>query len=206
MAKSSQAKKSNRFTGIKIKSLLLPIAIVIVVLALGLLKDQFVVASVNREQINRIELIRALEKKEGKNALEGIINERLIIQEAKKKKIIVSDNEINDEISKIEKSIKDQGQNLDDLLALQGLTKQQLKEEVKTQLLLRKLVGKVEVSDKEIYDFIEQNKASLPQDAKPEDLRSQAKAQLEQDKINQKIQSLVENLRKKAKIEYFLGF
>ncbi len=205
MAKSTQIKTS-RFANIELKSLILPIAIVIVVVLLGFLKNQFVIASVNGEQINRLEFLLSLEKKEGKRALEGIINERLIFQEAEKKNIKIDDGEINEEISKIEKSVKDQGQNLNDLLALQGLTRPQLKEEVKIQLMLRKLVGKVDVSDKEVADYMDQNKESIPKDANPDTIKGQVKTQLQQDKVNQKIQTLVDSLRKNAKIEYLHTF
>ena len=206
MAKEPTAKKSNRFANIQVKSLLLPIVIVIAVLVLGLLKNQFVPASVNGEQINRLELVRELEKREGKRALENLISEELIMQEAKKRNINVSDEEISREIQSIEKNIKSQGQNLDDLLILQNLTREQLKKDIKVQLILKKLVGKVEVSEKEVDDYIEQNKESIPADAKTEEIKSQVKTQLEQDKVNQKIQSLVDELRKKAKVEYFLKF
>ena len=206
MAKRSTAKKPNILANIQLKKFVLPIVIVLAVLLLGLLKDRFVVASVNGKQINRVELIRELEKKEGKRTLENLISEELILQEAKKGNISVTNEEVAPEIETIEKNIKNQGQNLDDLLTLQGLTRQQLKEEVRIQLILKKLVGKAEVADKEIDEYIENNKESIPADAKMEEIRSQVKTQLEQDKVNQKIQSLVEKLRKNAKIEYLHKF
>ena len=206
MAKNSTAKKSNILANIQLKKFVLPIVIVLVVLLLGLLKDQFVVASVNGKQINRIELIRELEKKEGKRALENLISEELILQEAKKGNISVTNEEVDREIETIEKNIKNQGQNLDDLLVLQGLTRQQLKEEVRIQIILKKLVGKLEVTDKEVEDYIEKNNESIPADANMDEIKSQVKTQLEQDKVNQKIQSLIEKLRKNAKIEYLHKF
>lgn len=206
MAKKKTAKKSNVLSNIRLKNLFVALAIIIIIIILGLLKGQFVAASVNGEQINRLELVRKLEKREGKRALESLISEKLIMQEAKKKKISVSDEDINREIANIEKTIRDQGQNLDDLLKLQGLTRQQLREEVKIQLILKKLVGKVEVSDKDIENYIEQNKESIPTGLSEEEIKSQVKTRLEQDKVNQKIQSLVDEFRNKAKIEYFLKF
>jgi len=209
MAKKSKAIKSfgslkNRLLKIELKNILIAIIVVIVVLILGLIKDQFVAASVNGEQINRLELIQELEKREGKRALENLISEKLIMQEARKKEINISDEEIDREIVTIEKTIKNQGQNLDDLLTLQGLTRQKLKEEIRVQVILKKLVGKLEVTDKEVDDYIEKNKDSIPVDANTEEVKRQAKTQLEQDKLNQKIQSLVDELRKNAKIDYLL--
>jgi len=195
------------FTNLKslrLKDLILPAIIILIIILLGLLKDQFVAASVNGKQINRIELIRELEKKEGKRALENLISEELIMQEAEKRNISVTDEEVDREIGTIEKTIKNQGQNLDDLLTLQGLTRQQLKDEVRIQLILKRLVGKAEVTDKEVAEYIEKNNESIPADANMDEIKNQVKTQLEQDKVNQKIQSLVEELRKNAEIEYFL--
>lgn len=200
------AKKSNIFANIQLSNLILPIAVIVVVLLLGLLKNQFVAASVNGKQINRLELIRELEKKEGKRALENLISEELILQEAEKRNVSITNEEVDREIGTIEKTIKNQGQNLDDLLTLQGLTRQQLNDEVRVQLILKGLVGKTEVTDKEVEEYIEKNKESIPADAKMDEIKSQVKTQLEQDKVNQKIQSFVEDLRKNAKIEYLLKF
>lgn len=214
MAKIQTSKKfslSNftNFTNLKslrLKDLILPTIIILIIILLGLLKDQFVAASVNGKQINRIELIRELEKKEGKRTLENLISEELILQGAEKRNISVTNEEVDREIGTIEKTIKNQGQNLNDLLTLQGLTRQQLKDEVRIQLILKRLAGKAEVTDKEVDDYIEKNKDSIPADAKMEEIKSQVRTRLDQDKVNQKIQSLVDELRKNAKIEYLLKF
>ena len=139
MTKIQTSKKSSlsnfiNFTNLKslrLKDLILPTIIILIIILLGLLKDQFVAASVNGKQINRIELIRELEEKEGKRALENLVSEELILQEAEKRNMSVTDEEVDREIGTIEKTIKSQGQNLDDLLTLQGLTRQQLKDEVR---------------------------------------------------------------------------
>ena len=214
MTKIQTSKKSSlsnfiNFTNLKslrLKDLILPAIIILIIILLGLLKDQFVAASVNGKQINRLELIQELEKKEGKRALENLVSEALIMQEAKKRNISVTNEEVDREIGTIEKTIKNQGQNLDDLLTLQGLTRQRLKDEVRIQLILKRLVGKAEVTDKEVVEYIEKNNESIPADANMDEIKSQVKTQLEQDKVNQKIQSLVDELRKNAKIEYLLKF
>jgi len=214
MTKIQTSKKSSlsnfiNFTNLKslrLKDLILPTIIILIIILLGLLKDQFVAASVNGKQINRLELIQELEKKEGKRALENLVSEALIMQEAKKRNISVTNEEVDREIGTIEKTIKNQGQNLDDLLTLQGLTRQRLKDEVRIQLILKRLVGKAEVTDKEVVEYIEKNNESIPADANMDEIKSQVKTQLEQDKVNQKIQSLVDELRKNAKIEYLLKF
>ena len=82
------------------------------------------------------------------------------------------------------------------------MSRNDLKGQIKLQLLLKKIVGNVPVSDTEVDKYIEENKDSLPEETNPEDLRSQIKLQLEQQKLNEKIQNLVAELQKNAKIDY----
>ena len=191
----------------QLKDLLIPAAIIVVALLLFLLRGQLVVATVNGRQISRLNLIRELEKKDGKTVLESLITEQLISQEAEKRKITLLDAEINKEISTIEKSVAKQGQNLDLLLTQQGMTRSDLLKQVKIQLLLKKMVGQnIIVTDKEINDYIDKNKASLPSGTDPATLKPQIKTQLEQQKANEKIQKLISDLQSKAKIQYLLKF
>lgn len=183
------------------------IAILMIVLVAGVIllsKNQLIAATVNGEPITRLELIRDLEKRSGRQALESMVTQKLILQEAAKKKVEVSQKEANDEISKIEKEVTGQGQNLDLLLSQQNLNRAGLAEQIKLQLLLKKMVGKISVSEKEIADFIEQNKDAIGANANSEDVKKQAQQQLEQQKLNDKIQTLIQDLQKKAKIEYLL--
>ncbi len=191
----------------QLKDLLIPAAIIVVALLLFLLRGQLVVATVNGRQISRLNLIRELEKKDGKTVLESLITEQLILQEAEKRKITLSDAQVNKEISTIEKSVAKQGQNLDLLLTQQGMTRSDLLKQVKIQLLLKKMVGQnIIVTDKEINDYIDKNKASLPSGTDPATLKPQIKTQLEQQKANEKIQKLISDLQSKAKIQYLLKF
>ncbi|OGH12793.1 MAG: hypothetical protein A2776_02790 [Candidatus Levybacteria bacterium RIFCSPHIGHO2_01_FULL_40_10] len=192
----SVAKKSG------VSKLIFPAIIVATIILTLVFKGPFTVATVNGKSISRAQFARELEKRDGKTVLDALVTEQLILQEASKKKISVSDKEINDEIAKIEKSVSDQGQSLDSLLTQQNMSRNDLKGQIKLQLLLKKIVGNVPVSDTEVDKYIEENKDSLPEETNPEDLRSQIKLQLEQQKLNEKIQNLVAELQKNAKIDY----
>ena len=206
-SKIKKSPLSSFFVNMKIKKLLIAIGLIVALIALGLLKEHFVVANVNGEQISRIELIRELEKTEGKRILDSLVIQTLIRQEAKKRNVSVTDENIQGEIAKIEKNISDQGQKLDDLLAVQNLTRKQLEEQIIIQILLQKMVGEnIQVTDIEVDDYIEKNKESLPEDANMDELKIDTKEQLKQQKINGKIQELIQKLQKEAKIDYLLKF
>lgn len=183
---------------------LLGIFVVVAILFLG--RNLLVAALVNGQPISRLSVVRELEKQGGKQALDSLVTKQLIIQEARKKNITVSQKEIDDELKAIQTNLEKQGQKLDQVLALQGMTKEQLVEQIKLQKMLEKMVGKIEVTDKEIDDYLNENKDSLPQDQDDKTLKENIKKSLLQQKLNEKAQALFENLRKSAKINYFVNY
>jgi len=170
----------------------------------------FFAASVNGQLINRFSVIKDLEKQGGKKVLDTIILKTLINQEAKKRKLAISQQEVDTELQKIESNISSQGSTLDALLLQQGMTKNDLADEIKLQLLVTKMVGNnISVTDKEIDDYLasskEQSSLSSTQSA-PELTRDQAKTAIKQQKLQEKIQTFVADLKAKAKISYFIKY
>jgi parvulin-like peptidyl-prolyl isomerase len=194
----------------QVKNVYLLIAIVFMVLvAAGLyFKNQFIVATVNGKPISRLALIKELEKQGGKKVLDDLITETLIQGEAVKQNATVSNDEVNQEIVKIEEQLKQQNRNLDDVLKTQGMDRATLITQIKTQKLVEKLALKSipAVTDKDIDDYIAANKDSFPKEATTEEIRSQVKSQLEQQKKSEAAQTWLTSLREKAKISYFLNF
>jgi len=184
--------------------LVAPLIIIVLAGLLYYFRGQFVVAIVNGKPICRWTLIKELEKQAGKRTLESLITKTLILQEAKKQKVAVSDDEVNQEIKQIEENFTSQGQDFNQLLEIQGITRNGLMEEIRLQKMVETIAGKdVEVTDKEIDDYIKENKDNIPQDMKEEEIRATAKEQLKQQKMNEKIQSWIKSLRDGAKIKYF---
>ncbi|MDO9028583.1 MAG: SurA N-terminal domain-containing protein [Candidatus Roizmanbacteria bacterium] len=167
----------------------------------------FLVASVNGQLIGRLTVIKELEKQGGKKTLDIVILKTLINQEAKKRKITISQKDIDAEIQKIEKNVTAQGSTLDQLLQQQGMKKNDLTEEVKIQLLVTKMAGaNITISDKEIEDFMATNKDQFQQGFNEVLLKEQAREQVKQQKLQQKIQTFVADLKDKAKINYFIKY
>lgn len=183
------------------KDLRLLLIIVLLAGALLYIRGQLIVAVVNGQSISRFTLIRNLEKQAGKQVLDSLITKILIYQEAKKENVIISEEEINQEIAELEKSFTEQGQDLDLVLGAQGVNREELKEQFELQKIAEKIAGKdVEVTDQEVNKYLEENKDLLSEGTKPEDVREQ----LETQKLNTAVQSWVQSLRDKAEISYFL--
>lgn len=183
------------------------LAFIIIVAALYKGKGLFVAALVNNQPITRLSVISDLEKHSGKQSLDSLITQTLIDQEAKKKGVSVSSSDIDSEIQKISESVKAQGQDLNSLLALQGMTMDDLRGQMKTQKLVEKLLGSdIDPTDADIDAYIKTNKDTLPKDQSEDQIKSQVKEQLKQQNLSTKFQTWITDLKGKANIKYYVNY
>lgn len=186
------------------------VLLLVLLFLLGLLyffRSLLIAVSVNGSPITRIAVVQELEKQYGKQALESLITETLILQEAKKQNVAIGKDEVENEVKKIEQVLGEQGQKLDEVLLLRGMTRNDLVEQITVQKMVEKMVGKdIEITDKEVNDYIEKNEVETPEGAKPEDTIASVKEQLRQQKLNEKFKTWIENLQKNAKINYVLNY
>jgi len=181
----------------------------VVILAVGVffLKGLFVAALVNGEPITRLAVISELEKQGGKQTLSSLVNQVLILQEAKKKNVQVTQAEADASLKQIEDSLKAQGQNLDTALAMQGMTRKDLSLQLKLRALVEKLLAdKIKLTDKEIADYIEKNKDTFPAGMKEDEIKKSVTEQLKQQKLGSASQAWLAELNKNAKINYFVSY
>lgn len=191
----------------KSKKFLTIILLIIIGGALFYFKGLFIAAIVNGQPITRFAVISELEKRSGEQTLSSIITETLILQEAQKRNITVTQKEIDDSIKKIESDLKEQKQSLDQALAFQGMARKDFEYQLRLRKLVEKmLVKEIEPTDKEISDYIEQNKDSLPKDTSEEEIEKTVKEQLKQQKLSTKVQEWLADLQNKASINYFVTY
>ena len=193
----------------KLKQPKVLIGLIVVVLIVGAIffKGLFVAALVNGEPISRLSIVSELEKQGGKQALTSMINQALILQEAKKKNVQVTQAEIDAATKQIEDGLKSQGQSLDTALAEQGMTRQDLSLQLKLRTIVEKLLAdKIKVSDKEIADYMQTNKANLPTSMTDDQLKKSVAEQLKQQKLGSASQTWLQELTKNAKINYFVNY
>ncbi|MEK7074297.1 MAG: SurA N-terminal domain-containing protein, partial [Patescibacteria group bacterium] len=170
-------------------------------------KGIFIAATVDGSPISRLSVIKELEKQGGKQALESIINKKLIENELNKQKITADKEEVDKEIKKIEAQVAGQGSTLASALAMQGMTEEKLREQITIQEKLKKvLADKIAVTDTEVDAYIKDNKVTPPKDTKLEDFRKQIRDQLTQQKFQQEAQKWVSSLIAGAKIKYYVKY
>lgn len=199
--------ESNSF--ITKKRIIIIAVIGIVAFLLYSFKGFFIAATVNGQVISRLSVIKELESQGGKRILENIVTQALIQQEAKKKNITVKEEDINKEISSTEAQLAEQGQNLEQWLSFQGMTKETFREQVRLQKIVEELLGKdIAVTDAEIADFTEKNKEVLTERAGSDSAKVTVvvKEQLKRQKLNEKVQPWLAELQKNAKVNYFVSY
>lgn len=181
--------------------------IAIFLFAIFVLKSFLIVATVNGEPITRYEIIKALEEQAGQQTLDSLITKKLILQEAKNNNIVASQEDKDAEIKKIEDSLKEQSTTLDDALAAQGMTRNDLLEDIRLQILVQKLVeNRIELTDEEVSKYVEENESFFLEELSAEDRIEQAKEQLMQQKIQLETQVLIGDLQKNANTVFYITY
>jgi parvulin-like peptidyl-prolyl isomerase len=167
----------------------------------------FVAVVVNGQPIARWTVVREAEKQSGSQALNTLIRNTIIQQEAKRQNITVSDKEIDDEIKKVESNLSKQKQNLDAVLKMQNMTRADLRSLIRLDKLVQKMVGKdIKISDKEVDDYIQKNKEMMPANQNEKELKASVKDRLKQQQLQQKVQTWLQDLQSKAKITQFVQY
>lgn len=166
-----------------------------------------IAATVNGEPISRLTIISKLEESQGSAMLDNQINEVLIRQKARESFVNVTQEDIDAKIANIETTILAEGQTIDDVLAIQGMTREELYEQLEIQVMVEKLLeGDVTVSDEEVNQYFEANKELVGEQFTEEELRDYAREQLTQQKLTQRFGTWVQELREEANINYYVEY
>lgn len=205
MSEEPQNNKLPRITRRKLIIISVSVAVVAILVWLQYSKGAFVAATVNGSPITRLAVIGELEKQSGKQALDSLVTKKLVENETRN--ISVSQDDINNEIKKIEQQVVSQGGTLDAALKQQGMSRKQLQEQVTLQKKIKKLlVDKFQISDEELNTYIKDQKIAPSKGQKLEDFKVQLKEQLQQQKFSQIVQQWIGDLKTKAKIKYYVGY
>ena len=202
VARQSFAQEEEKRSKIGRKTII-AILIIVGLLAFGFYKKQWIIAAtVNGSPVSNIELINRMNKQYREQTLNQVINEKIITQEASKKSIVVQSSEIDDRIKKIEEQVGG-AQALDGLLAQQRQSREDLREQLRLQLILEKLyANEATVSAEEIDKFIEENEAQL-QATESAKQKEEAADLLKQQKLSQIFNQKFQELKEAAKVNIF---
>jgi hypothetical protein len=159
-----------------------------------------VVATVNGEQIKRSEYDRAVASANGGDILDGLIAERLVTSEAKKRNITLDDAETERLVNEQRDRFGgDAG--LQSALSQAGLSMEDLTKQLRLSELLRRMVAdKTAVTDQDVETAYNANKDRY-QGQTLDQARDQVRTDLSQQKERSAVQDFLAQARSDAKIE-----
>ena len=162
--KEGDAKKRERRKRLKIAydiMIIVALAVLVTIVSLRYVKpDSEVVATVNGENITKDELYQAMLTEGGRQVLDRLITNLLILQEGKRRDITVTDEEIDARIQNlINANFYGMADSFYQALEQYGLSEESLKKDIKTELILRKIAGEqINISDEEVREYFKANR------------------------------------------------
>lgn len=142
-------------------------------------------------------------------AIDGLVNETLLLSLAKKEGIVAKDDEINSQITQAKAKFKDNAA-FEDAIKVQGLTDSSFKDNVVKQNIIQQyLVAHLDFSsatstDKEVTAFYQQASASGGNIPPLSQVRSQIEAQIVQQKQQQIISQYIQALRASSTVKILI--
>lgn len=137
------------------------VMVVVLIVVIGItFSKKDVVASVEGNPITKDQLYDVMVKQYGTNTISYLIDNKIVEHEAEKKKITISDKE-KDEEMKTYIDANGGEEQFNSALEQSGVTKADIESEIVNYLKIVKLLeSKIEITDKEIESYFEENKES----------------------------------------------
>ncbi len=158
------------------------------------------VATVNGSKITRAEYDKAVAQGDGGDILDNLISKRLVENDAAKKHITATPDEIDAKIKDTKAQLGSEAQ-WQQALAAQHLTELEARDLFRLDILLDKLTAdKAQVTQADIQQFYDQNKDTQFQGKTLDQVQDQIKQQLTSDKQQQARSDYLTSLKNSAKI------
>lgn len=159
----------------------------LVLLGVGLLTYKFgpwlVPAVVDKTPITRWALYTKLDKTYGAQALDDMVNEKVLDAAIKKTNVKIEQSKVDAEMSKIEEQFKAMG-GLDDALKSRSMTRADLSKQILTQLTVEEILkDKITPTDEEVKKYFDDNSKTLFKDKKIDDVKVEIVDSLKQTKL-----------------------
>lgn len=191
---------------VSLKSVVIALVVVVILALVYYFRAAFVAATVDGRPISRLAIVRSLEKQSGSQALQSLINQRLIQAAVDKAGVTLSREELDAEIKKYEDQLSAQGLTLDQELKGQGMSRAEFEKNVTLQKKAEKLLEpKTQVTDEEVSEYLTSNKVTIPE-GKDAEYRAQVKEQLKSQKFGQAASAWLDELKAKASIKVFVKY
>ncbi len=184
------------------KQVLVGLGVLLLLLLVVNKKHWFVPATVNGLPILSPQVIVRLYSDYRSPAVSELIDERIIMAEAKKNNVLPSREEINARMAELETQVGGVD-SLNKLLSQEGTSRTSLERRMSMRLALEKIYSnEATISAEEVEEFMKTNKAQLTATDSASQ-KTEAEALIKQDKLGAIINQKFTELREKANIKIF---
>jgi parvulin-like peptidyl-prolyl isomerase len=183
------------------------LTLALVALAVGLLTYKVgpwaVPALVNNVPVTRMEIASRLEKAYGAQALDDLVNEKILDQAIAKAGVKIDEAKLDEQIKTLETQFESTG-GLDEALKQRGLTRKDLEKQIRTQLSVEVILAdKIMPTEDEVKAQFTAGAATLYKDKKIEDVSEAIKEELKQNKLRDSFLNWFAEVKKEAKVKNF---
>ncbi len=178
----------------------------LIILGLALLGYKFlpwfVPAIVNKKPITRLDVYRQMNKAYGQQTLDDLVNQAVLDNAIAKSGVKVDPKKVDQEVDKLKQQFAKMG-GLDQILAQKGLTLEDLKKQIKTQLAVEEILkDKITPTDKEIKAEYDKNKDTLYKGKKFEEVKDMIANSLKQMKLSRAFLEWFAQAKKDIQVKY----
>ena len=185
------------------KVLKLALLVVIIGLLTYKIGPWLVPAVAGSRPITRFEIWSRLEKTYGAQALDDMINEKILDKAIADSGVKINQSKLDEQIKTLETQFESTG-GLDEALTQRGLTRKDLIKQVKTQLAVEELLAdKIAPSEDEVKKQFDAGLATVYKDKKFDDVKGNITEELKQSKLRDAFLAWFADIKKDAKVKSF---
>jgi len=185
------------------KFLTLALAVVIIGLLTYKVGPWIVPAMVDYTPVTRFELWSRLEAGYGAQALDDMVNEKILDAAIFKSGVKVDEAKFDEQFKALETQFESTG-GLDEALKQRGLTRKDLEKQIRTQLAVEELLAdKIAPSEEEVKAQFDAGAATVYKDKKLDEVKSDITEELKQTKLRDAFLAWFADIKKEAKVKNF---
>lgn len=160
-------------------------------------------AVVGNRPVTRFELWSRMEASYGVQALDDMVNEKILDQAIAQAGVKVDQAKLDTQLKNLETQFESTG-GLDEALKQRGLTRQDLTKQIQTQLAVEELLAdKITPTDEEIKTQFESGSATLYKDKKFDEVKATIMEELKQTKLREAFLTWFADVKAAAKVKTF---
>jgi hypothetical protein len=181
------------------------LALLVVVIALLAYKagPWLVPAVAGNKLVTRFELWNRLEKSYGAQALDDMVNEKILDKAIADAHVRIDETKLDNQIKDLEKQFETSG-GLDEALKQRGLSRKDLEKQVSTQLAVEELLAdKINPTEEEVKAQFESGASSMYKDKKFDEVSAGITDELKQAKLRDAFLAWFADVKKDAKVKSF---